>query len=128
MSTLTDLKSYIDGLPSFPASRTSQVYYGNTDATVRPLVLFSDLDQSFDQRSTCGRVLADGTFQVHVLTDPATGSLEEAEDISEQVDALLDGQQVTPSTTLCSLERYQVLTEPVYVFHVVRTYRLQESI
>ena len=125
---LQGIRAYIDSLPNFPVDRSSRVFYGNTDATSRPLVIFCDLDILYE-RTSCGRGPGEGSFNVRVFTDPNGGSLAQAEDLSAAVDALLDGRflSVNGGQHLAMLSRYQVITEQLYVFHVCRTYTIIES-
>ncbi len=121
-TTLQDIKTYINGLGSFPVSRSTQVFYGLSNTTNEVYVAFGDL-KAVPTYTTCGVSFWTSTFTVHVLHTSNQNALTLASSVNDVI-AL---QKVTPKTSACYLEGFEAVQEDQHRFHVMMSYSLVEG-
>jgi hypothetical protein len=124
MTTLEDLKVYIDGLPSFPVDRTNQVWYGMYDLeSPDPVgVIISNLVTK-PVYDTGGVNHYNHSFDIDVFNT----SQSAANQIANEVDSVLSMNEVTPNCIGCFLEVFTVVQEDLYRFHTVMQYSMVEN-
>src|SRR5262245_20382939 len=95
--TLANLETYVNSLPSLPANRTNNVRYGYTDSKEPNLVQFNGYRVTAQDWTTCGPASWASDFTIDCFAKSNADSLA----LTNAVNALFAGKQVTPATIFC---------------------------